>query len=178
MNDLELVQAVLRGESAAREELARRLAFLPSALARLECRSGGFLGREDRRDLAQDVVLALWVRLPSYSGAAPLEAWARGFCANAHRNAVRKRRRRARIERGFEHVPWSDTPDPARTLARAELCARLARLGAVDTQAILLKCVGELTFEEIGARLALSPNTVKTAYYRGLRRLAQGLAAT
>jgi RNA polymerase sigma factor (sigma-70 family) len=52
----------------------------------------------------------------------------------------------------------------------------LARLDPPADDIVRLKHFEELTFEEIGQRLLLSPNTAKTHYYRALVRLREALA--
>ena len=46
--------------------------------------------------------------------------------------------------------------------------AALARLPADEAMVMRLKHFEGLTFDEIGTRQAISPNTVKTRYYRAL----------
>lgn len=59
---------------------------------------------------------------------------------------------------------------------------RIALLEAVDAldrpeaEVIELKHFEGLSFTEVAARLSISSNSVKTRYYRGLRRLEQRLS--
>lgn len=174
-DDIQLVQAALGGAGEAREELGRRLGCVAAIVASLDRCRGERLGREDRLDLAQEVQLLLWARLGTYTGAVPLEAWARGYCVNLHRNAVRKQTRRAwrRVEPDTEIL---GAGAPAGGPEHDELWAALARLEPGEVRAVRMKCLDELTFAEIAARLRLAPGTAKTCYYRALRRLAARLA--
>jgi RNA polymerase sigma factor (sigma-70 family) len=49
-------------------------------------------------------------------------------------------------------------------------------LAARERRVVELKHFEDLTFDEIGARLATSPNTVKTWYYEALADLKRVLA--
>jgi RNA polymerase sigma factor (sigma-70 family) len=53
----------------------------------------------------------------------------------------------------------------------------LARLDPLEADVIRMKHFEDLTFETIGARRAISVNTVKTRYYRGIRHLQDELRA-
>jgi RNA polymerase sigma factor (sigma-70 family) len=53
----------------------------------------------------------------------------------------------------------------------------LFQLDARPAEVIQLKFFEELTFEQIGARLALPENTVKTHFYRGIQRIRSMLTS-
>lgn len=169
------MRAALDGDRSAVDGLERRLRCVPGRLAFLDRRAGGVLDREDLRDLGQEVLVSLWMRLGDYTGEASLEAWARGFCVNGFRNAVRKVQRRARVLM-LATSSFSDTaPVASSALDHEELQALFTRLEEDEARMIRLKCYEGLTFDEIGGRLGISANTAKTCYYRGIRRLAAGL---
>jgi RNA polymerase sigma-70 factor (ECF subfamily) len=174
--DQELVRAVLRGERPAVDALVRRLACVPRILALLNQRMGVVLGPEDLGDLTQDTLASLWPRMRAYNGQASLESWAYGFCFNGFMNAVRRSRRR----RGAEALDEATVPSSARpavTLEYDQLHRGLARQDEREVRVIRLKYFDGLTFDEIGTRLGISPNTAKTCHYRGIRRLATLLGA-
>jgi RNA polymerase sigma factor (sigma-70 family) len=168
-SDLELVRAVLRRESRAIEALVQRARCIPRILALLNQRTGNALGLDDLNDLTQEVLIQLWPRLASYTGQAALETWFYGYCFNGLMNAVRKGRRAPRVTELPDALPGRVELGP--TLDHEALELALAQLGSREQRIIHLKYYDELTFEEIGARLAISQNTAKTCFYRGLRRL-------
>lgn len=174
-SDLALVRAVVAGEAEATRLLVQRLAFAPCALRSLNRRFGLPLRREDVDDLTQDTLALLWPRLEDYNGQAPLESWVYGFCVNAFMNAVRKDRRRRPGESTPEELEETLAAEsaPEADLEREHVRAKLALLEEGERQLIRLRYYEDLTFDEIGRRLSLSPNTVKASFYRAFERLAE-----
>jgi RNA polymerase sigma-70 factor, ECF subfamily len=172
LEDQELVRAVLGGDHRAIELLVQRLRCIPRILAMLNQRMSGNLGPEDLNDLTQDMLALLWPRLKGYTGQAALESWFYGFCLNGYMNAVRKGWRR-QAQDLLEEQSIAGPPAPASALEYDELHRGLERLEERETRVIRLKYFDELTFDEIGTRLGISPNTVKTCFYRGMRRLEE-----
>ena len=68
------------------------------------------------------------------------------------------------------------TEDPERVEVE-HVRAAVASLGEPTSTVVNLKHFEELTFDEIGDQLDLSPNTAKTYYYRGLEKLRDKLRA-
>jgi RNA polymerase sigma-70 factor (ECF subfamily) len=176
--DLALVQAVLAGEPEPTSRLVERLSFVPCALRSLNRRLGRALGKEDLDDLTQDTLALLWPRLATYNGQAALESWIYGFCLNGLMNALRKQRRRKSAdtpseeladELGMEDRPLEDG------FERVRLREALGRLPPVEARVVRLRYYEELTFDQIGQQLVLSPNTAKAAFYRGMKRLEEFL---
>ena len=174
--DLQLVERVLDGDSAARDALIERLACVPRALAAANARLGNALSRDELADLAQDVVLAVWRKLGTFRGDATLESWAWSFCQHELWNRVRRRqRRRAVVHTSLEEIPQlqAGAAEP-HSVDYDHLEEALAALEAPEQEVIRLKHFEHLMFSEIAERLGISPNTAKTRYYRGmvhLRRL-------
>jgi len=176
--DLELVRAVLRRDPTAVDGLVQRLSCIPRILAILNQRMGSVLKPEDLSDLTQDTLARLWPRMQDYTGQAALETWFYGYCFNGFMNAVRKERR-LQMERAS--ALSESIPSPGAPLPRLEfdhLQRGLERLDQRETRVIRLKYFDDLTFEEIGDRLEISPNTAKTCFYRGMRRLEELLRAS
>ena len=170
--DQELVRAVLAGDPGAVTDLVQRLRCIPRILAALNRRRGGLLGAEDLDDLTQDTLALLWPRMESYTGQASLETWFYGFCFNGFMNAVRKERRRQGVD-SLEERAVAGHADPPPVSEHDDVHRGLEQLDEREARAIRLKYFDQLTFEEIGVRLDISPNTAKTIYYRGMRRLEQ-----
>ena len=178
-HDLELVRGVLAQEPIAIENLAERLRCVPRILAAQNAKLGHVLGADDLADITQDTIVILLRKVREYSGRAPLEAWVYRVCCYEFLNAVRRRRRR---EPGvdLQEAPQADEAAERgwqQLLAREALESGLARVGGVEAEAVRMKHFEERTFEDMGRLLALSTNTMKTRYYRGLARLTEILGA-
>jgi RNA polymerase sigma-70 factor (ECF subfamily) len=182
--DLELVRRVLSGGSGgaqALESFIERMRCVPRMLAAKNARLGHLLGAEELEDLAQDTLVSIWRRLDSFAGLATLETWAYTFCQLELANRLRARERRQRGVGGARelgHEAWVDGGEPRHDVLRTafdyeHLHLAIERVGADDADVLRLKHFEELTFDEIGARLAISPNTAKTRYYRGIDRLRE-----
>ena len=169
--DLELARRALAGELDARGELVHRLVCVPRMLAALNARVGRPLGPHDLEDLVQDVLVALWRGLPSFAGLSSLDSWAFRCC---HR-ALLARLRRPRW--GAAHGEGVEALAAVQGHAFDEIHRALDQLEPRARRVIELKHFEGLTFVEIGARLATSPNTVKGWYYETLADLRRMLAS-
>ncbi|HEX6885596.1 MAG TPA: sigma-70 family RNA polymerase sigma factor [Planctomycetota bacterium] len=173
--DRELVRRALAGQADAVDGMVVRLKCVPRVLRVLNQRVGNPLAPEDLSDLGQDVVMAFWKRLADYTGRASLETWAYGFCLNTFMSALRRRRWRA-LDRLETETLEEARPLPA--LGEHEVLQRaLQDLAEREERVIRLKYYEDLTFEEIGRRLGISPNTAKTCFYRGMQRLERRMRA-
>ncbi len=169
------MRAVLAKEPDAVERFVARMRCVPLILESRNARLGTPLVEDDLIDTVQDTLVVIWKKLSTYSGKSSLETWAFGFCRNQMLNAIRKRARRplplgiageakgSLLEQTYESDTESDRFD---VLSRG-----LDRLDAMHEQVIRLKCHSGLTFAQVGGKLGISPNTAKTYYYRGLKRL-------
>lgn len=169
-SDLLLVQAVLRGEAEASQELARRLTCLPAMVRLRERRLALHLSDDERVETVQEIVAALWSKLFRYRGGSPLEAWAYGFVVRQHYKVL-ERRARSRSESArldLEPAPevHSLHEDERRWIHRV-----VEDLGHPDSAIIRMRHFDELPFAEIAGILGLPTNTAKTRYYRAVRRL-------
>jgi RNA polymerase sigma-70 factor (ECF subfamily) len=175
--DRELVQAALEGDLRAVELLIARLRCIPRILGLLNVRMGRVFSAEDLLDLEQETLATLWPRMCSYTGQASLETWVYGFCFNGFMNVARKARRRRPVGAlDAEQLAARETGAAPSDFERLQ--ASLASLAEREARVIRLKYFEDLTFEEIGRRLALSPNTAKTVFYRGMKRLEALLRGT
>jgi len=152
--------------------------------------------REDAEDLAQDVFVRVLRALPSFRGESSLATWITRVTVNAARNRQRDERRRARHRTASldEPVrPSGDGPvttradlldDPAPGPERRALAAEsgrrveeaLARLAPEFREALVLREVEGLSYQEIAEVLAIEIGTVKSRIARARARLQQDLA--
>ncbi len=153
--------------------LATRLACIVPYVRNSAARSGYRLAPGAMDDVIQNTYLAIWNKLGTYRGDARLETWACGFgFYELKRWAARRHRNREKLaELGEEPLAQASQPDDAPRI----LNAALEHLGPPAEDVIRLKHFEELSFRAIGLRLALSPNTAKALYYRGLAKLKERL---
>ena len=177
-SDVRLVKSAQAGDPEAVRELLRRLCCVPVILSARNRRMGSPLDEVLLQDVAQDVLVAVWKRLGRFGGESTLEAWIYRFCVHKHLAAVRNRGRRIRIE--AVHSPTLEgqrAPESERESDAELVQLALEDLDSELLQVVRLKHFDELTFEEIGRRLAASPNTIKTRYYRALGILREFFAS-
>lgn len=179
--DMELAREVARNEPSAVDRFLVRMRCVPLILAAKNRRLGSPFTQDEINDLAQDTLTLLWKKLDTFGGRAQLETWAYRFCVLELMNSLRKkRRRRAADERSAREESRGGEPstiDVHPGLDYDHVYLALDRLGDPEAEIVRMKHFRQLTFEEIGAELAISPNTAKTCYYRGLVKLRELLRA-
>lgn len=137
---------------------------------------------ELRRDLYQEILVALWRALPSFEGRASLRTWVYRVAHNvAASHVIRARRHRAQRWQRLEDLP--EPPAAARAEPAAlsalgvETLGRLLReLAPLDRQLVLLFLEG-FTPSEIAEVTGLSSTNVSTRLSRlraSLRRQLEG----
>lgn len=176
--DLQLIRAVLAGRREAADRFAERLAAVPRLLASINAGKGGPLSTHDLEDLAQETLLTIWDKLDQFQGTGTLEIWFYRFCYLKFMNRVRSQSRAARFRDDGESLEVDAGAAPrAWAIEYLDLETGFDRLEPGEAEIVRLKHFAGLTFEEIGRRLAISPNTAKTRYYRGLSELRRVLGA-
>ena len=172
--DLILVRRALRGNQDAHDELTRRLTCLPRILRSIAARGGARLSDSDFQDLVQDTALAIWRKLDHFDGRGALETWAYRFCTlelfEKFRSVARYRGRHTDLGEGADGPVDGSPTDPV-----VDVEAALGLLEEDELDVVRLKHYEDATFERIGERLAISSNTAKTRYYRGLMKLREHL---
>lgn len=170
------MREVLSRNEDAIERLVQRMKCVPRILAIQNARLGRPLNEHDLADLTQDASIIIWKKLDRYAGQAALEGWLYRLCCLELMNFLRKKKRRVRIT-GRDYDEESDAPgdgghrmDP---WEYEDLYRGLEELPEDEADVISQKHFEERTFDQIGARLGISPNTAKTRYYRGLQNLQQ-----
>ena len=169
--DLALVRRALAGDERATRELLRRIECLPVMVLLRHQRMGSPLPPQELDDVVQNALTALWRKLDRYDGRARLEQWAYGFASVELVKTVERRARRAREQ------PSGDSPDVAvdppeeLPLDVEKLDAALGRLEGNDARIVRARHYEELGFDEIAERQGRPVNTIKTRYYRSLKRL-------
>jgi RNA polymerase sigma-70 factor (ECF subfamily) len=168
--------AVLAGDAAAwRSWYAAHFDRLAD-YARWRC---GGLG-----DLADDVIQETWLtavrRLRTFDPEkGPFFAWLCGIAANAARNALRARRRRAKRTRPLEpgHDAPAPGPDDAATDKAACVAAALAALPDHYEAVLRAKYLDRMTVDVIAAERGESPKAVESLLARARQAFREAYEA-
>ncbi|MBI4612474.1 MAG: sigma-70 family RNA polymerase sigma factor [Planctomycetes bacterium] len=156
-----------------------------SAVAALYAEHGrGLLlyARSTARDdgLAEDALQEVFGRLLARKGGLAAAGNARAYLYESVRNATLNLLRTRRRARGREEKAGRSRPlftEPEDLLAEREaLEAALDQLPEEQREVVVLKVWGDLTFEGIGAALAISPNTAASRYRYGMEKLRQAFS--
>jgi len=186
--DEQFLERLRRGEAAAFERLvAERATDVYGLLYRLTA------DVEEARDLTQETFLRAFQSIARFRGEADLKTWLYRIAINQARNRWRWWRRRRRDLTVSLDAPDNreqtlgatlanaDAPNPEHeTLARereARLTEALHNLSNAYREAVMLRDVEGLSYEEIAVTLEISVGTVKSRLSRGrleLRRKLEG----
>jgi len=172
--DRRIVRDFLDNSAAGAEALLARLQLVPRVLAVLNQRRGGRLDAHELADLSQDVVLLVLRKLDTFFGAGSFDGWLYRICELELLNWLRKRRRGPVLVEDWTADAEPAGPGAANDDGRVALA--LHRLGGYEAEIIRLRVQEDMPFEEIAARLRVTPANAKTRYYRGLARLQEMLA--
>jgi len=181
-----LMQRCGRGETGALEELLRRH---QDAAYRYCWRV--FRNHHTAEDLTQDFFVKLFRNAVRYEPQGHFTTYFYRVLANLCYDALRKRKRRRRVEsvqidpiacEGTELEPTVQGSDPETPLLAAEskdaVHGALAGLPVEVRKALELRELEGLRYREIGDVLDMSLNEVKVLLHRGRKLLARALAAT
>jgi len=182
--DWDLVQRSLQGDSQSFAELVRRYERLVFRIA------GGFLrDRGEVEDVAQEVFLKVFRNVESFRGQSSLKTWIYRITVNEAHNHRRWFFRHRRNEVGLEDET-EETRSPVEVIAdagrspfdyvfdhekHALIEAALARINPSFREAVVLRDISDLSYEEIAEVLQISLGTVKSRILRGREALRQEL---
>lgn len=170
MTDTVLVDRAKRGDRSAFESLLRR------HHPRLVSICSRILGnRADADDAAQNALISIVRNLESFDGRSSFGTWAHRIAANAALDELRRRRRRPTPDDGrrLDHAPSRDLA--AAVDARLTLRTHLAELPEDFREAVVLRDVLDLEYEEIASLLGVPIGTVRSRIARGRARLAESI---
>lgn len=165
----ELVRTAAKGNEEAFGELVRLHEKKVYNLTLRMCASP-----EDAADAAQEAFLSAWKGLPSFRGDSDFSTWLYRLACNASIDLLRRRRRqRGELSLDDEDSaidPADPAPAPQEQAEQLELRraveAGLAQLGDNHRQALVLREIQELSYEEIAAVLEVDLGTVKSRISR------------
>jgi RNA polymerase sigma-70 factor, ECF subfamily len=169
-----------RGDNDAFEEVFRRYGARMIATARR------LLGNEeDARDAVQEAMLSAFKAVGRFEGGSQIGTWLHRIVVNAALMRLRSRRRKpeSSIEDllpsfqadGHRVLPARDELDPAEAVEQAQLLS-LLRASVEDLpegyrQVYVLRDIEELSSEEVGLAMGLTPNAVKIRLHRARQAL-------
>jgi RNA polymerase sigma-70 factor, ECF subfamily len=179
--DAQLVQQCLRGEGPAWEELVRRHTRRVYGLCYR------FTGNSaEAEDLTQEVFLRIYRTLQSYRAAfGGFPTWLTSVTRNLLVDNYRRTRRDRMTDSIEDAMPkleekHSATRTPDRLVQAAELSEQLqrglARLSPELREAVILRDLQQLEYNEIQTVLQVPPGTVKSRINRGRIELARILS--
>ena len=175
LTEEQLVERHRWGDEAAFTEVFRRFAGMVYNLA---WRLAG--DHEEARDLSQDVFLRVYRHLGAFGGRSSLKTWIYRVTLNRCRSRL-GRRRLPLDPHGTERAASvvDPRPSPERVaLARVDaerLGAALLALPRGFREAVVLRDVEGLSYEEIAAVLRVPPGTVRSRIARGRAALRAAL---
>ena len=122
----------------------------------------------EAEDAVQEAAFKAWRHIGQLRPAAPFRPWVLGIVANQCRTSTRGRW--WSVIRAGDVRPASDEVLPDE-LATFELRKALMRLTHAERLVLLLRYYLDLSYEDIGAQLHVSPKAARTRTERALRRL-------
>ena len=176
------VERARAGDEAAFETLVTAHERLVYTLAYQRLRS-----EEDARDAAQETFVKAWLSLPGFRGESRFSVWLCRIANNVCTDMQRKRMLPSVSldDGGPDGEGGLDVPDerysPEAALEKKELWQALRR--GLETlpddyrQALTLRELGGLSYDEIAETLDIDMGAVKSRLYRARRKLCQFLAA-
>ena len=175
----ELVRAAAGGDEDAFAELVRLHEKKVYHLALKMCGNA-----EDASDVAQEAFLSAWNGLPNFRGEAGFSTWLYRLTSNAAIDLLRRtRKQRGELslddeDAGIDPVDGELPPQERAEAAelREAVTAGLAELSEDHRQALVMREMQELSYEEIAAALGVDLGTVKSRIFRAraaLRKILQ-----
>ena len=138
--------------------------------------------KSEAEDLTQDIFLKLYRNLHQYHGEVPLVAWtlrlSRNLCIDRYRQSRRRPLTTTIDDARPEFLASSDNPQ--QTFQRAQrleiVRATLREMSEDLAEALILRDLQGLSYEEVAATLGIPMGTVKTRIFRARKELARRVA--
>ncbi|HQZ16582.1 MAG TPA: RNA polymerase sigma factor [Vicinamibacteria bacterium] len=178
--DVQMVAHCLEGDGAAWETLVakhRRRVFNIAYK---------FTGRHDRaEDLSQEIFLRVFKNLGKFDPSADFSKWlasvARNHCIDNYRSTRREQRTMVDDGMAFDLAVAPLSTNPLRSIEASEakefLRSGLAMLPEKLREAVVLRDLKGLAYEEMAVKLSLPVGTIKSRINRGREELARALRA-
>jgi RNA polymerase sigma factor (sigma-70 family) len=175
--DLELIAAVLDGNTAVYSELVKRHQRFVFTLAMRYTRN-----REDAEEIAQDCFIKAYRALGTFKQSAKFSTWLYTITYTTAMTFLRKKRLLTDSIDSTEstiqlenHISDYHADGVEKASAYVYLNQAIAQLLPDDAAILTLFYKGEQSLEEIGKALAMETNTVKVKLHRARLRLKEKL---
>lgn len=175
MEERALIDRAVGGDARAMQEIVA--AHRPVALRVARA----LLDESEAEDVTQEVMVRLTAALPGFRGDAALKTWVYRVALNLSRDQLRWWRRRPNVDLGTagHESPLISRTDPDRAIAaerlRGALTAAIEKLPTPQREAVTLRYISDLSYEEI-SRITDTPlGTVASRVFRALKRLGEEL---
>jgi len=187
VEDLRLIEALRNGSEAAYESLIHRFQQPVFALAMRLLENQG-----EACDVVQEVFIKVFRNVGNFRGQSSLKTWIYRITVNEAHNARRWFFRHRRREVELDHAP-DDARDWKEIIADGSrspfdvafdreqhvmIEAALERINPIFREAVVLRDITDLSYEEIADVLGLSLGTVKSRILRGREALREQLAGS
>lgn len=134
-------------------------------------------GTIDRaEDLVQDTFLQALTHLDSFQPGTNLAAWLATILRNRFRDQYRRRQREVDDGDGYYAGTLNTQPEQFGRIELAEFRTALAKLPAMQRQALILVGALDLSCDEVAVRSGCAVGTVKSRVHRARSRLVELLA--
>ncbi|WP_239075728.1 RNA polymerase sigma factor [Planosporangium flavigriseum] len=168
-----LVSAAQQGDQEAFRALYR--AVQPGLLRYLKA-----LVADDAEDVASETWLQISRDLRTFRGKEGFRAWAATIGRNRAMDHLRHRKRRPAVSTPIEQMlelpsAWDTADSASESISTDSALALIRTLPRDQAEAVLLRVVVGLDAETAGKVLGKRAGAIRTASYRGLRRLAEQL---
>ncbi len=187
LDDLELIEALRQGSESAYEELLARFQqpVYTLAIRLLDDQS-------EASDVVQEVFLKVFRNIGHFRGQSTLKTWIYRITVNEAHNArrwfFRHRRKEVELDTNPEEARnWKEIiPDSSRTPfdvtfdreQHVMIEAALERINPIFREAVVLRDITDMSYEEIADILGVSLGTVKSRILRGREALREELAGS
>jgi RNA polymerase sigma-70 factor (ECF subfamily) len=132
----------------------------------------------DAEDLVQETYLRAYRWFHRYRPGSNIRAWLYTIMHRARTDALRRAGRRVRTVPLHGDGPTAPPGPETRHFGQEELARALGRLPEAFREAVLLRDVHDLSYEEIARILRIPAGTVMSRIYRGRTRLRRDLEGT
>ena len=163
--------------SLDREAFARRFDEAAPTLRRI---AAAEVGRTHAEDALQQAAIAALAALDRFTPGTDFRAWMAAFTRNAARNMRRSEHSRTRRERTLRLIPRRHNHAYASLASELpkDMTEALDTLSTTQRECLLLRVVGELSYEEIAATIDMPVATARSHVFRAraamLQKLNQG----
>ena len=121
--------------------------------------------QDEVADLFQEVLINLWKSLPSFEGRSQMRSWIYRVALNVCVSLDRKRKKLLTVPLTMDINPYEETETNHNSKQMDILRRRIARLPQFD-RAIVLLWLENMSYEEIGAIVGITPKNVSVKLYR------------